>query len=148
VHAADPTGAHEADPDAPADRERAADRRRADRVLHGGRGEVARAELARLGVEALELRLVEPDAHGTVEHADRRRHRAGLPDATLALQSHRDALARRKAVRDQRRLEGDDRSAVAERVLHLSGDDHHGIVPSFETQRAAASRPSSGPPTR
>ena len=63
---------------------------------------------------------------------------------------HLDALAGRKAVGDERRLEGDDGAAVGERTRDLLGDDElrHGIDPSCATQRAAASSASSGPPTR
>ena len=62
----------------------------------------------------------------------------------LALQPDRDALARREAVRDDRRLQRNDGVGLA----HLVGDPDHGIVPSRPTQRAAASIASSGPPTR
>ena len=151
VDAAEPAGAHEADPDRAAGRERAADGRRADRVLDERGGEVARADLARVGVEALELVLGEADPEPAVEDADGRRHGAGLADAALALEPDRDALAGGKAVRDQRRLERDDGSPLGERLPDLGGHDDqilHGIDPSFATQRAAASSASSGPPTR
>ena len=141
MHAAEAAGAHEADPGAAADRERAADGRRADRALHRAGGEVARAGLARVGAEAPELVLGEPDHDAAVEHADRRRHGAGLADAPLRLEPDLDALARREAVRDERRLQRDDRPAGAERDGDLLADLDHGIAPSCATQRAAASRP-------
>ena len=46
VHAAEPTGPHEADADRLGDGERAADRRCTERSLHRANREVARAELA------------------------------------------------------------------------------------------------------
>ncbi len=80
---------------------------------------------------------------------------AGTPPggahAPLALETDLDALAGREAVRDERRLERDHRSPVGERMADLVGDPeriHHGIEPSFATQRAAAASASSGPPTR
>ena len=54
----------------------------------------------------------------------------------------------REAVCDERRLERDDAAALASAVRDLLGDADHGIAPSFAQQRAAASRPSSTPPTR
>ena len=69
----------------------------------------------------------------------------------LALETDLDALAGREAVRDERRLERDHRSPVCERMADLVRDleqIHHGIEPSFATQRAAAASASSGPPTR
>ena len=114
-------------------------------------GEVARPDLARVGVEALELLLRQPDPDCSVEDADRSRDRAGLAHPPLALESDRDALAGREAVRDERRLERDDGAALAERGRHFLGDGDelvHGIDPSWATQRAAASSASSGPPTR
>ena len=107
VDAAEPARAHEPDPGRAAGRERAADGRRADGVLDDRGGEVARADLARVGGEAAELLLGQADAQLAVEHADRRRDRAGLAHAPLALEPDLDALAGREAVRDERRLERD-----------------------------------------
>ena len=114
-------------------------------------GEVARADLARVGREAAELLLREPDAELPVEDADRGRHGACLADAPLALEPHLDALPGREAVRDERRLERDDRPSFGQCVVDLFGDPDrilHGIEPSCATQRAAAAIASSGPPTR
>ena len=93
---------------------------------------------------------VEADAEQPVENADRGGHGSCLAHASLALETHRDALPRRDAVRDERRLEGDDGPTLGERMAHLVRyvQDVHGIDPSFATQRAAAARASSGPPTR
>src|SRR2546422_10314802 len=97
-----------------------------------------------LSRSALELSSGQPDADLPVEAADRRRDRTRLADAPLRLEPDRDALARRKAVCDQRRLEGDDCVGLANFV----GNEDHGSAPSRATQRAAASRASCAPPTR
>ena len=151
MHAAEAAGAHEADPDRAAGGERAADRRRPDCVLHDGRGEVARANLARVGVEARELLVRQPDPDGSVEDADRGRDGTCLTHPAFALEADRDAFAGREPVRDERRLERDHGASLAERGRHFlrDGDELvHGIDPSWATQRAAASSASSGPPTR
>ncbi len=119
MDAAEPAGAHEADSGRAADCERAADRRRAGRALHGAGGEVARADLARVRAEAPELGLREPDAQLAVEDADRRGHRARLAGPALALEPDRHALRRGEAVRDQGRLERDDRAPLGERLGDL-----------------------------
>ena len=148
MDSADPAGAHEAEPDRARDRERAADGRRPDRTLRDRGGDVARPELARGRPEALELLLIEADAHLSVEHSDRRGGRTRFAHTTLALEPDRDTLAGRKAVRDQRCLERDDRPPFVECGAHLVREPHHGIVPSVATQRAAAARPRSGPAIR
>ena len=151
VDAAEAARAHEPDPDDPAGGERAADRRRADDALGNRRREVARADLARVGGEAAELVLRQADAQQPVENADRGGHPARRAHAPLALEPDLDALAGREAVRDERRLERDHRPPVCESVADLVRDleqIHHGIEPSFATQRAAAASASSGPPTR
>ena len=80
-------------------------------------GEVARPDLPRVGVEARELVLREADDDLAVEHADRRGHGARLAHLALRLEPDLDALARREAVRDERRLERDDRArAIASRT--------------------------------
>ena len=151
MDASEPARAHEADPGRAAGGERAADRRGADGALHDGRGEVARSDLARVGSEAPQLVSGQADADHAVEHADRGRHCARLPDATLALEPDLDAFAGRESVRDERRLQGDDGPALGERLSDLLGDGDkppHGIDPSWATHRAAASSASAGPPTR
>ena len=70
------------------------------------------------------------------------------PSSPLGGEPDFDALARREAVRDERRLERDDAAAVALCLLDLLRDDDHGIAPSCAQQRAAAFSPSSGPPIR
>src|SRR5581483_5760542 len=144
VHAAEPARRQHLDPGGPAHRERRADGRRADRALHRRRGEVARADLAGGRVEAGELGLRQADDDLLVEHADRRGHRARLAHRALGGEPDRGALPRREPVRDQRRLERHDGAGLADLVR----DPDHGIAPIRAQQRAAASRPSSGPPTR
>ena len=68
VDSADPTGAEERNPDPVGDRERSADRRRADGALNRAGREVSRTDLARLLGEALELELPETHADDAVEH--------------------------------------------------------------------------------
>jgi hypothetical protein len=51
-------------------------------------------------------------------------------------------------MRDERRLERDDRQTAIERLPDLRGDLDHGIAPSCAMQRAAAAAASSGPPRR
>src|SRR5207302_8485197 len=65
---------------------------------------------------------------------------ARVANAPFRLEPDLDSLSRWEAVRDERRLERDDRLAVRERVAYLVGNDH-GIAPSRPTQRAAASSP-------
>src|SRR5207244_1630737 len=146
VDAADPACAQETDPRRPADGERSADGRRADDALDGSRGEVARPDLPSVGVEPPELGLRQPDDDLAVEDSDRRRDRTRGPHPSLRLESDRHALARWEAVRDERRLERDDRARLADLVCDAnhSGQLLHGIVPSFAMQRAAASTASSG----
>ena len=83
--------------------------------LHDRGGEVARADLARRGVEAAELLLGRARHDLAVEHADGRRHRAAGADGALGGEPDLDALAGREAVRDERRLERDDAAPAGER---------------------------------
>src|SRR3954447_24527861 len=144
VDAADAAGAHEADPDGAAHGKRPADGRRADRALRDAEAEVPRPGLARARVEALELLTRQPDTDLAVEDADGRGHRTRSPHALLRFRADRHAFARREAVRDQRRLERDDRM----RLANFFRDADHGIAPTCATQRAAASAASSAPPRR
>jgi hypothetical protein len=105
--------------------ERPADGRRGDGALRCRGPEVARAGLAGGGIEARELLFRQPDAHVSVEDADRRRHRAGSAHLRLRLEPDRHAFAGREAVRDERRLERDDGTAAGERVAHLGRDADH-----------------------
>ena len=143
VDAAEAAGRHEADPGRGGDRERAADRRRTERVLRDGGREVARAELARGRVEAFELRLGQPDDDLAVEDADRRRHAAALAHCALGAQADLDAFARREAVCDQSRLERDDPRAVFRASRTSSAMRITASLQAAQQQRAAAARPSS-----
>jgi len=65
-------------------------------------------DLARRGVEPLELLRREPDDDFAVEHADRRRHRAGVAHRALRGEADLDPLSCREPMGDERRLERDD----------------------------------------
>src|SRR3990170_4076652 len=126
MDAAESAGAHEANADRTRGGERTAHGGGADRALHCARGEVARTDLAGVGREALELVLPEADADATVEDADGRRHGARPAHAPLALEADLDAVRRREAVRDERRLERDDGPPFGERGRDLVGDLQQG----------------------
>ena len=92
--------------------------------------------------------VLSPTCTFAVQHAHRRRDGTAVTGGLLGCEADRDAFAGRETVRYQSRLERDDPATVALRFEDLVGDHDHGIAPSFPQQRAAASRPSSGPPTR
>ena len=141
MHAAEPAGRHHLDAGRAAHRERAADGGRADRALCDRSGDVARAELPRVGAEPVQLIGREPDDDLAVEHADRRRHRAACADRGLRREPDLDAFARREPVRDERRLQRDDRARGANLVRHAD----HGIAPICAQQRAAVATAELGP---
>ena len=134
MHAADAAGGHGTDAGEAARGEGGADRGGAQRAVNDAGREIARAHLPRIrtrGGDPLELPVVEAYVEPPVEDGDRRGDSAAVAYALLALLPTR-ALARRKAVCDDRRLQGDDRPTVGERVAHLRGDDEelaHGIAP-------------------
>ena len=66
---------------------------------------------------------LEADVGDSVEHRDRRGHRAAVGDRPLELERGLEVLGARQAVRDDRRFERDDRVAVAERAGDLLGDN-------------------------
>src|SRR5579884_1220270 len=137
VDAADAAGGEDADPDRARDGERASDRRGADGVLHDRGGEIAGTDLARVRAEPGELLRSQPDAHLAVENSDGRRERAGRADLPLGLEPDLGALARREAVRDERRLERHDGAAGSKGVAHLVRDaDHAGR--SISTKRLSS----------
>src|SRR5262245_10103117 len=148
MHAAEAAGRHEPNAHVTAHRERPADGRRARRALRNGGGEVARPELACRPVEALQLALVEADDDLAVEDADRGRDRAALANGRLRGEADADTLARREAVRDERRLQGHDPAPEAECPGYLRRAPYHGSAPMWAQQRAAASTTRPGPPTR
>ena len=110
MHAADAAGAHEPDANYPRHGEHTAHRCGAHVARDRTRREVARAELPRIGVEALELVVAETDADASVEDADRGRDRARLSDCALHGEPDLHAVRRREPVRDDGGLERDDRS--------------------------------------
>ena len=122
MHATEAACPHEADAHRCSDRQRAADGRRAERPLNGARSEIARAELARLGCEALELDGGEPDDDAPVEDADRRGRGAGRAHRCLARETHLHSRRRGKPVRDEGRLERDDGALLLEGDGNLVGD--------------------------
>ena len=63
---------------------------------------------------------VEPDAKRPVEDGDGRRDCAAVAHALLALLPDGDSLAGREAVRDDRRLQGDDRPPPGQRLPNLT----------------------------
>ncbi len=136
MNAAQPAGRHNGNADGSADRKSAADRRGADGVLHDRGREVARADLARRRVEARELVLRQADADLSVEDADRRGNRAGLAHALLRFEADGDALTRREPVRDERRLERDDRACVADLARNLDQHCFSMFTNSTSPQRA------------
>ncbi len=115
MHAADAARAEESDPCGTAGGERAADGRRTDGALDDRGSEVSRPHLARIGREPFELGVRESDPERAVEHAHGRRHGAGVTDGLRRRETHRQALARREPVRDERRLERDHGLAAAKR---------------------------------
>jgi hypothetical protein len=139
VYATDATRAHEADAGGAAGCERSPDSRRADGTLHDTGGQVARADLAGVGREPLELILRQPDADRAVEHPDRRRNGSSIADLSFGSQCDLDPLSGRKSVRRECRLERDDWLTRFERTRYFRDDLDHGIAPSFTTHRAAAS---------
>ncbi len=148
VHPAEPACREELHTGGAADRERAADGRRAERARDECGREVARAHLRRVGVEALELGRDEPDDEPAVEHPHRGGHRPARARSLLGGEADLEAAPGREAVGDQGRLERHHRAPLAQRVRDLLAEPDHGIDPSRAQQRAAASRPSSTPPTR
>jgi hypothetical protein len=121
VHAADPARSHEPDVDRSAHGECAPDRRCTDGALRDARSEVTWPDLACGAVEADELVLGEADDDLAVENADRRRDGARGAHPLLGLQPHGEAFPGGKAVRDERRLERDDRPGLA----HFVSDSNH-----------------------
>ena len=123
VDAAEPTGAEKADAERAA-RPRAC-RRPSSRRPRPGRQHAARSRgpsLRDSGVKRRELLFGQPDADRAVEDADRRRHGTCVAHAPLALEPDRDAVGRREPVRDERRLECDDRTPFGDRRGDLLRD--------------------------
>ena len=143
MHASDPAGREDADACRPSDGERAADRRRAGGVLHGGGRQVARPDLARFRPEVRELFRRQSEANLPAEAANGRGDGARRPHLPLDL----DTLAGREAVRDESRLERNDGTACGERVAHLVGEADH-AERSISTKRLSSPRRTSWKPAR
>ena len=120
---AEAAGAHEADADRGGCRERPAHGRRADDALHRAGREVARPELAGARREALELR--RPSRPITTRPSSTPTVAGTAPAARTAVSLARPTsipAGRREPVRDERRLERDDRAPFLERCVDLVGD--------------------------
>ena len=136
VDSAEPTRAHEADADGGGCGERPTDGGRADGALHRAGREVARPELAGGWCEALELLGGEADHDTAVEHPDGGGHGARGADGGLAREADLDSCRRGEPMRDERRLECDERTPLLERRLNLVG---HANEVLHEAQRSHAS---------
>ena len=147
MDAADAAGRENPDPGGSRNRKRAADGRGADGALNRSRREVARPGLPRLRPEASQLLRSQPDAHLSVEDADRRRNRTRLAHLPLGLETDLDAFAGREAVRHERRLERDDSAARGERFADLFGDADHADS-SISAKRLSSLRRTSWKPAR
>ncbi len=143
VHAAEAAGRHEPDPGDPADGQRAARRssrrqRRATTAAARSRGPALRAVASKRASSSS----VRPTTTSPSSTPDRRRHGAAGAHGLLRGEPDLEAGPGREAVRDERRLERDDRPALLERRGDLLREPDHGSDPSRAQQRAAASRPS------
>ena len=142
VNAADPSGGEHADAGLRGEQRGGGDGRAAGRALRHRHRQVSGAELqrARRRRQLLELVGLEADVRDTVEHRDRRGHGAVLGDRPLELERRPDVLGARQAVRDDRRLERDDRLAVAERAGDALGENdssgHAANLPYVSTTHA------------
>src|SRR5262245_35681734 len=128
MDAAEAAGGHEADSRVTTGDERPADGRRAQRARGDAKPDVPRPCFPRFGAgpcDALELRGSQANDKLAVENGGRCGNRAGGSDARLALATDVEPFPGWKAVRDDRRLERDDRLTRAERPAHLLGDPQH-----------------------
>ena len=129
VHSSESSGRHDGNSQATRHGDRSRHRRRAVTPEAQGEAQVARRELGcivqGLG-EAFEL--CEREAHhgATVEHANRRRHRAALSHGVFALARDGDVEWRRQAVYHDRGLERHDTTTFIEGGANLVAGDHEG----------------------
>ena len=114
VDAADTAGGEHADAGSRGEQRRGGDGRAAGRSLRHRHRQVSGAELqGTVGAgQTLELVRLEADMGDSVEHRDRRGHRAAVRDCPLELERGREVLGARQAVRDDRGFECDDRIPV------------------------------------
>ena len=121
MDAPEAAGAQEPDAGSAGDRERATDCGRADGALRDAGREVARTQLARIRSESFEVCFRQSDTNRAVEDPDGCGDRTRIAHTPLALEPDLHALGSGKAVRDQRRLERDDRPVLGKRCPHLVG---------------------------
>ncbi len=123
VDAADAARGENGDGGQPAGGERRAYGSRPQLTSDDAGGEVPRADLARVrarGGDPLELLVVETHAKRPVHDGDGRRDCTSFAHALLALLPDGDSLARREAVGNDRRLQGDDRPPLGQRLPNLT----------------------------
>jgi hypothetical protein len=127
VHTAEPAGGEHGDPGLRGEVRGGGDGRRAGGAARHRDREVAGAALGDVvaGGDRLERGGVEADAHDAVEQRDRGRHRARLAHLRLDLARDLRVAGAWQPVRDQRRLERDDRPTAGQRIRDLWGDDEH-----------------------
>ena len=107
------------------------------------RDATCRETIAQSSRDALQLLFVETDPQSAIHDRDGCRCGAAITHALLALSPDRESLAGGKAVRDDRRLERDDGSAVRQRPGDFcrAGDElrPHGIAPAWAIPIASRS---------
>ena len=128
VHAADAAGREHGDAGQSGKGDRSGDGRHADvPALRDGDRQVALGALAGPVQDTLVVGRVDADAGNTIDHRGQRRDRPTGPDRRRASGEDLSVEGDRKPERARdRRLEGDDRLAVGERVGNLGMDDEHG----------------------
>ena len=122
VDAADAAGGHDVDACQTAGGECCPYRRRAERAVDDAGGEIAWADLACFrarGSDSLQLLVVEAHVQSPVHYRGGRRYGAAVAYALLALPSDGQPLAGRKAMGDDRRLQGNDRPHPGDGVLDI-----------------------------
>ena len=133
MDAADPAGDEDADAGGVREQHRRRHRRAAVRAARHRVRQVAPRHLAdRAGVaelrEALELVVAEPADADAVEHGDRARQRARVAHDRLDGARHLEVFRVRHAVRDDGRLERDDRAVVGDGVADVGADAEVGEI--------------------
>ena len=91
--------------------------------------------------EPVQFRRAQPDPDDAVQHGDGGRYGAAGPDPVLDLVGDPAVVAAGQPVRQDRRLQGDDRAAAGEGVGDLRGDREvrgHGLPPGGGWDRSQA----------
>ena len=126
MDAADPAGRKHPDPRGMGGDHRRRDGRRRPPAIGDGRCQARPGGLAdgpgRSDRERLDGRVVQPDEHPTGVDRDGRRDGAGRAHGGLRSPGDGQVLGVRQPVADQRRFEGDDRTALGERGRDLGAD--------------------------